>query len=134
MKKLLIPLIALVAIAAIGAGVYFMFIVEKPIVTTYYSPGDVFVVNIRDTTRLFKAGIHLVVNDDSKLIEKLGENTPLVRDTILFILRSTPLEDLATIGSEEKLRRQIVDALNARLELVEPVWVFDVMFIDYVMQ
>ena len=129
MKKLVIIIAAVVIIAG-GALYFFMFSMnqEKPEVRVEYSPGDFFTTNVKNSTRLSKVGIILVVNEE-KLEEQLASENARIRDTIIFILRDLTDEDFRAEGMQEELRERIIEALNERLGIDNFV---EVLFNDFV--
>lgn len=133
-KKKLIIIIALVVAVAVGAGYYFFFMPkgEKPIVYAYYSPGEYFVTNVKDSSRLLKSSIVLVLNtEDSKLQENLTTENARIRDTIIFLLREQGEDELRSTGNKDDLRKNIIEQLNIQLNIDNIV---DVLFNDFVMQ
>jgi flagellar FliL protein len=95
-----------------------------------FSIKDPFVTNVRSSQKLFKATVVLGIND-KKLVDYLEENLPVVRDTILFILRNLTEEDIISQDIQEKLRETIPQALNEALQIDGITTVY---FSDFVMQ
>ena len=95
---------------------FFLFM-NKPAeaaVISYYSPGDYFVTNIKDSTRLLKATIVLELSTD-KQEEFLTENNHIIRDIVLFTLRERTEDELRSDGIEQELREDIVSRLGEEL-------------------
>lgn len=132
MKKLMPIIIIAVVLIIAAVVVYMMFFngAEKPIVYSYYSPGDSFVTNVDGSYRLFKTAVVLQMDTD-KLADDLKEKNSLIRDTIIFILRELKEEDINSLGWQDTLRVRLTAALNERLEITN---VASVLFSDYVMQ
>ena len=131
MKKI-IPIIIVLVVVIAGVAVYFLVFntdTEKPEVRVEYSPGDFFTTNVSDTTRLLKAGIILIVNENG-LEEKLNKENARIRDTIIFILRSLTEAEIRAPGTQDILRGRIIEALNERLEVE---YFVEVLFNDFVM-
>ena len=131
MKKIVVVLIAVVAIAAV-VGVYFFVFRgddDKPELRVEYSPGEHFTVNMKNSTRIFRVGIVLVVNSEDLEEFLIAENNR-IRDTIIFILRELDEEDVKQEGTHDSLRRSILLALNNRLGIDNFV---EVLFNDFVM-
>ena len=132
MKKILI--IVGVVIVVAGAAVYFLFLAPPPQPETmFYVPGDYFVTNISDSTRLLKATIVLEISttDPTGVTKYLTENNHIIRDKIVFTLRSKTEEELRSQGIEEQLRTEIVNNLKSKMGLD---YITTIYFNDYVIQ
>ncbi len=135
MKKIVIILVALIAVLGIAGGVYFFVLQDtgakegSPVYYTY-ELGDSFVTNVKDSEKLFKATV-IVVADDKDLAELLKEKQFVLRDTVLFQLRNLTEEDISSTTVQDSLRSTLVTALNQTLEIDNIV---NVYFTDFVMQ
>ena len=132
MKKIII--IILVALAVAGAAVYFLFLAPPPEPeTSYYVPGDYFVTNIKDSTRLLKTTIvlELSTTDPDVATKYLTEHNHILRDIIVFTLRSRNEDELRSDGIENDLRKEIVDSLKSQMGLD---YIQTIYFNDYVIQ
>ena len=132
-KKFIIILIAVVIAA--GAFVYFFVFQnndkdEKQQVYYDYAIKDPFITNVKNSSKLFKTAIVLVV-DKEKTSKTLGENLFTIRDTILFLLRNMTEEDLKSQNVQDTLRKTIPEKLNKVLDIEGIV---SVRFSDFVMQ
>lgn len=132
MKKILI--IVIVALIVAGAAVYLLFLMPPPDPeTVYYVPGDYFVTNIADSTRLLKTTIVLELStaDPDGVTAYLTENNHILRDIIVFTLRSKTEEELRSNEVEKTLRDEIVNNLEKKmgLDYIETIY-----FNDYVIQ
>ena len=135
MKKIIIIIAAIVLVAA-GAS-YFIFFAggdeegkAEEVELTSYSPGDYFVTNVKDSSRLLKITVVLMLNTD-KLTEELDANQYLIRDTIISIMRDLSEEDITSDNIQNWLRLQMADDLNSVLNIDNIVTVY---FSDLVMQ
>ena len=131
MKKIIIIGIIVIAVAI---GAYFLlFSGEKEPDISYYTPGDYFVTNIKDSTRLLQSTIvlELATFDPDGTNEYLTENNQIIRDTIVFILRDKTEEELRSTGIEDTLRQEIVTALQKKMGLD---YIQTLYFNDYVIQ
>ena len=131
MKKILPIIIVIVVVAAGGAALYFFMFSgdsEKPEVRVEYSPGEFFTTNVAGSTRLFKVGIILIVNDKG-LEEMLTAENARIRDTIIFTLRGLTEEEIRAPGWQEELREQLLEVLNEKLGIDNFV---EVLFNDFV--
>jgi|GEM_PF-1057869 len=118
-----------------GAVAYYFFIykndgnnVEEG--NYYYAIDDFFVTNVKDSSKLFKTSVILVV-DRGGLDEYLDKNEFIIRDTILFILRGLTENDIKSLTIQDELRETIPEALNKALGTK---YVVSVYFGDFVMQ
>jgi len=94
-----------------------------------YTPGDVFTTNVKDSYRILKTSIVLVVNKEG-MEETLAKENTRIRDSIIFLLRQLDEDAVRAPGTQERLRNDIITALNERLEL--DIFV-EVLFNDFVM-
>ena len=129
-RKIMVPIIIVVVLGLAAALYFLVFSGERPVVYTEYSPGDYFVTNVKDSNRLLKTGVILVL-DDEKFAAGIDVNKALIRDTIIFILRDQDEATLRKSGSDEGIRKAIIAKLNTVLATEH---VYDVYFTDYVMQ
>lgn len=132
MKKI-IPLIAALVLAAFVLASCGAEPAENAIVTSYYSPGDFFVTNVKNSKKLFKGGIVLIVesSDEAASLDFLTRENAVIRDKIIFIIRDMEEVDIATSEGSEALRERIRTELCERLDTEE---ITGILFNDYVMQ
>ncbi len=133
-KKILIIIIAVVLVAVIGVGVYFLFLRgddgPPPEVTAYYPQADSFITNVNESNKLLKTTLVLVANTED-LQPVIDANQFVIRNEILFILRSLTEADVKNTEVEEQLGATIVQRLNEVLEIDS---IKSVLFTDFVMQ
>lgn len=132
MKKSLLIIIAIVLIGG-GIGAYFLFFKENEdakVEQYNYAIKDAFITNVKDSAKLFKTQVVLVVNEKG-MEETLDENLYTIRDAILFILRDLTEDDITSMDIQDSLRDSIPKALNQALEVD---YVVSVYFSDFVMQ
>ena len=100
MKKKII--IIILAVALVGAGLYFFVFSAAPKEpeVCYYTPGDYFVTNVKDSTALFKVTIVLeyLTTDDTVTTEYFTKVNHVIRDIIVFTLRSKTEAELRSQG------------------------------------
>jgi len=134
-NKKLIVILAVVMLAA-AAGVYF-FVLAKPAekIYSYYEPGDYFVTNIKDSKSLIKTTIVLELyayeSDLESIKEYLTENNHIIRDIIVFTLRSKTEDELRSQDIADTLRQEIVQRIS---ENIDVDYITTVYFNDYVIQ
>jgi len=134
MKKIIIIIVAVLVVA--GAAAY-LFLIPKPPEPpkkSAYVPGDYFVTNVRDSKMLLKTTIVLEVDkdlEDEEFQNFLAENSHIIRDTIVFILRNKTEEELRAADVKEKLISEMVPKINEKLGIDN---VKTLYFNDYVLQ
>jgi len=138
-KKVLL-IIIIVLVVAIAAVAYFLFLAPKntELKTYFFSPGDAFVTNVLGTNRLIKTTMTLEITQDKAT--ELTEKQPIIRDCIIYVLRSQTEEQFEDAELQTNLSNMILERLNA-LFPVEPkddgeaIPLFmSVYFNDFVMQ
>ena len=133
MKKKAVVAVLILAVV-LGAVYFFMLKPEQEPIPITFAPGDYFVTNVKDSNRLLKTAVVLVINNDasySHLPAKLDEHVAIVRDSIIFILRELSEDEIRASGVEQDLRAKIRQSINYKLETTG---VQDVLFSDFVMQ
>ena len=131
-KKILILVLILVIVIG-GAAAFFLLKTPKSEQTTQlyeYAIKDSFVTNVKDSSKLFKTTIVLVVNKD-KMSTFFDDNEYTIRDTILFMLRNLTEQDIKSDDIQAQLRESIPKALNSALKIDNIVSIY---FSDFVMQ
>jgi flagellar basal body-associated protein FliL len=138
-KKPMIAVIALLLVVVLAGGGYYFLVIKKQQDAaaekknpTYYTfeLKDSFVTNVKDSDKLFKATIILVLDKD-KMDTELTAKLPVIRDTILFQLRDLTEDDIGSSTVEGTLRKSIPAAVNKALGITD---VKSVYFSDFVMQ
>lgn len=80
-------------------------------------PLDKFTVNLMSESgrRYLVATVNLELDSD-KLTSELDAKTALIRDIVITILSSKTVEEITTAKGKEKLKEEMVGAMNRRLE------------------
>lgn len=124
----------LIVVLAAGAAVYFFVWKdagkEGEPALYHYAIKNAFVTNVKESSKLFKATVVLVVNEKG-LDKLLDAEQYVIRDTILFILRGLTEEDIKSESVQDRLRVSIPQSLNDALQIENVVSVY---FGDFVMQ
>ena len=130
-KKLIIIIAAVVILAAVGVGLYFFVFREtEPVeLRIEHSIGDQFTTNVKNSTKMFVAGMVIVVNEKG-LEELISTEVNIIRDTVIFILRDLEEDDITAEGTQDALRRKLVAAINDALEIESVV---DIRFNNFIM-
>jgi len=132
MKKVIIIIVAVLVVA--GVAVYFLFLKPAPEPElSYYSPGESFVTNIKDSVRLLKTSVVLEVSttDTEEVQEYLRENNHVIRDIIVFTLRGKTEEELRSMGIDEGLREELRKNISKKMGID---YLQKVYFNDFVIQ
>ena len=132
MKKIIIIIVAALLMA--GGAVYFLFLKPAPEPEiSYYSTGDSFVTNVKDSLRFLKTTVVLEISatDTEKVQEYLKENNHVIRDIIVFTLRQKTEEELRSIGIEEQLREELRQNISKKMGID---YLQKVYFNDFVIQ
>ena len=132
MKKIIIIIVAALLMA--GGAVYFLFLKPAPEPEiSYYSTGDSFVTNVKDSLRFLKTTVVLEISatDTEKVQEYLKENNHVIRDIIVFTLRQKTEEELRSIGIEEQLREELRKNISKKMGID---YLQKVYFNDFVIQ
>ena len=115
MKKIIIIVVAVLALG-IGAFVFFTQSSQpKALVPFTHDPGDYFITDIKGSNQLLKADIMIYVADDSIKLE-IEEKNHIIRNDIIFILRSMTAEQLKAEGIQDQLSASITARLNQEFE------------------
>jgi len=95
-------------------------------------PLDTFTVNLLSESgrKYLKVQMNLELGGE-ELAAELDGKKAVIRDIIIRILSSKSLEEISTMKGKDKLKQQIVDALNARLVDGK---IKNVYFTDFVIQ
>jgi flagellar basal body-associated protein FliL len=130
-KKVIIIVIALIAVAA--AAYFILFAGPKEPQVSYYTPGDYFVTNIKDSTRLVKLTLVLGLStpDPTKAQEDLTQVNHVIRDIIVFTLRDKTEDELRSDSIKESLNTELVKKLNEGLGVD---YITTIYFNDFVIQ
>lgn len=80
-------------------------------------PLDKFTVNLMSENgrRYLVAKINLE-EDGDELTPELDKKKPMIRDIIISILSSKTVEEISTVKGKEKLKQEILSAINKRLD------------------
>lgn len=137
-KKPIIIVMTLLLVLVLAGGAYYFMVIKQQQENaaeknpTYYTfeLKDPFVTNVKDSDKLFKATIFLVL-DKKGMDKELTSKLPIIRDTILFQLRDLTEDDIGSDTIQGTLRKSIPAALNKALDITN---VKSVYFSDFVMQ
>ncbi len=129
MKKKIIIIVVLI-LGAAAAGVWYFTKPPEAPKTIFYSPGDSFVTNIKDSKSMLKTTIVLALNQEG-MEEHLKENNDVIRDVIVFTLRKKTEEELRSPNIENELREEIVTNLKKTLDAK---YITSIYFNEYIVQ
>lgn len=117
-------LIAVILIAALAIGGYFIFFANRgpaaPPPALNHKPGDYIITNIYGSARLMKLTPVLVFEGIPEDVQKtvteyLTVQEPMIRDTIIFVIRAMTEVELREPGVEEVVRDRVMEGLRQRL-------------------
>lgn len=123
MMKKKAGLISVVVVVALAIGAYFLFF-QKPANTTppllNHKPGDYIITNIYGSARLMKLTPVLVFENipedlHTAVTDYLTLQEPIIRDTIIFVIRAMTEAELREPGVENDVREKIMQQLHERL-------------------
>lgn len=133
MKKKIIIILAVVLALGGAAAYFFLFSSPAENVYSYYEPGDYFVTNIKDSRALIKTTIVLELNAPANEMDEINkylkESNHVLRDIIVFTLRSKTEQELRAENIDETLRAEIVKSINEKMGID---YITSVYFNDYV--
>lgn len=95
-------------------------------------PLDGFTINLLSDSgrRYLKVTINLELKDEETAAE-LEAKSPVIRDIMIRVLTSKTLEEIATAKGKDKLKDQLVNQINLRLQDGE---IKNVYFVEFVIQ
>lgn len=80
-------------------------------------PLDKFTVNLMsDNGRRYLVAKINLEEDGDELTPELDKKKPMIRDIIISILSSKTVEEISTVKGKEKLKQEIMSAINKRLD------------------
>ncbi|MCE5198767.1 MAG: flagellar basal body-associated FliL family protein [Armatimonadota bacterium] len=135
-------LIIILAVVVLLGGIGFMAFKGKAgkkhekvkLPTTEMTLGE-FVVNLADTNQVRYLKTIIVIDVEGAVKSEGGEKEasadPKLRDAVIEVLSSKCFSDLNQPGGKEKLKKDIITAVNKRLEEAKAV---DVYFSEFAMQ
>lgn len=124
-SKIIIILLALILIAGIGFGAYYVLVLSKNTVHVEEHPYkdrvtfslDEFVINLADKEPTYlKIKLDVVYKTNSKLTEELTTRKAILRDRVIAVIRTKTENELITDKNLEKFKAQIIEAINPVLE------------------
>lgn len=137
MSKKVIIIIAVAVVLAIvaGGGVAFFLLKgsgeEKPKEVFYYSPGEYFVTNMKDSSSgLVKVTVTVGYTEKGAETEFTAKNA-VIRNAIVFTLRSKTKEEMKSPDIEAKLSDEMKTRLNQELGIEH---ITKIYFSDFVIQ
>lgn len=96
----------------------------------YFTPGDYFVTNIKDSNSLSKISVSLALKGKDQT-DFLTDNNAVIRACIVDIMRSHTEEELRDPAVTKTISKEITDSANRALEISDIV---NVYISDFVIQ
>ncbi len=132
MKKIIIIIVAVLLV--VGGAVYFLFLQPPPQPEiSFYSTGESFVTNIKDSLRLLKTSVVLEISttETEDIKTYLTENNHVLRDIIVFTLREKTEDELRSMDVQDGLREEIRTNISDKMGID---YLQKVYFNDFVIQ
>jgi flagellar FliL protein len=84
----------------------------EPYRTSYYSFGDEFTSNLRESGHFVQMSLAASTNYDGRVLMWLKKHELAVRSAILIVLADTSEEEAYSVTGKEKLQTRLTDAIN----------------------
>lgn len=106
-----------------------------PYRTSYYSFGDEFTSNLRESGHFVQTNLAASTNYDGRVLMWLKKHELAVRSAILIVLADTSEQEAYSVGGKERLQKRLTDAINKVLVANEGFGgVKSVYFKSYIVQ
>ena len=115
MKKIIIVAVIVLVLGVGGFLVFSQMSKPKAIVPFTHDPGDYFITDIKGSSQLLKADIMICIAD-AAIKTEVEEKNHIIRNDIIFILRSMTADQLKAEGVQDQLSKAITSQLNAEFE------------------
>lgn len=150
-SKLLLIVVAIVAVLGVAVGAWFMLGSGSGEEVTgadataqapkeekrepAYMPMEKFLVNFdhKGGMRYIQTDIQLMAYDP-KTLERVQRNMPAVRNRVIMLLSDQDFDALRTVAGKETLRQDVLTAVNEVLDLKGPDAVEEAFFTSFVLQ
>jgi len=136
-KKVIIGVVvvALLAVAVLFGQPLFSSVMNmvSPPPQLVVAPSQEFTVNLLDPgmRRFLRMRMSFAYYDNSELVAEINSRDAQLRDTVFAVLRTRSINDLATNENIDKLRQDLVTAIN---EILEHGDIVNVYFVEFAMQ
>lgn len=115
MKKVLLILGLLVLCSGLGFGGFMWYQISQN-QCYIYDPGDYFVTNVGNSSKLVKADV-VIEFENCKHKEFLSKNNFKIRDLIIFELRNKSVDEVMSPDIKEILNRDIIEKLKSEYNI-----------------
>lgn len=120
--KILIILLIVIVVALIGASVLWVMSMKaentetkKVEIGPIYETQE-FTVNIANTLNHFIKAKFAIELDNEKALKEVEKKLPIIQDTIIMVLSGQDMQTLSSVEGKEKLKENILAAINDLLE------------------
>lgn len=120
--KIIIALLSIIIIAGIVFGVFYLKLSSNSTVKTVHPLAnqstyslDEFKLNLAEPNEYIQTTIYIGYDMNTKLDTELASKKPVIRDTVLNVIRSKKMSDFSGKGTET-LKIQIINSINPLLE------------------
>lgn len=80
--------------------------------TTYYSFGDEFTSNLKNSDSLIQVGLAASTRRDGRVVMWMKKHDLAIRSAMLGVLADTPGEDVYTLEGKQHLQKRLTAAIN----------------------
>lgn len=112
MKKILITILVTLSVVMVAGGfITYSLLTKQNEKAVSYDPGEDFITNLSDNGSIVKIDLMLEVSN-KKVTKTLEKDNYKIRDTIISVIRAKSPSDINSKESIEKLKVDIIEALN----------------------
>ncbi|PEQ14299.1 flagellar basal body-associated protein FliL [Novosphingobium sp. PC22D] len=80
--------------------------------TAYYTFGDEFTSNLKDSDALIQIGLAASTRRDGRVLMWLKQHELAIRSALLTVLADTPENDVYTVEGKDRLQKRLTAAIN----------------------
>lgn len=134
-KKLIMIIAAVVLLAVIGAGAFFMVMNKsdepEPVVYIEYELGELY-TNIADESKILKFNVVIEYTDET-LLDALAQNKTKITNNIYEIFRRKTYDQTQSPSFQERTREEIKEMIIETLES-DAETITNVYFLQFIIQ
>ena len=92
---------------------------DNQYMTTYFEFPEKFTTNLRDSGKFLQLGLSISTQYDGRVLENVKTHSQALRSEVLSVMGSFTVTDIQTKSGRDVLTKDIMEAINARLILLE---------------
>ena len=92
---------------------------DNQYMTTYFEFPEKFTTNLRDSEKFLQLGLSISTQYDGSVLENVKTHSQALRSEVLSVMGSFAVTDIKTKSGRDVLTKDIMEAINARLILLE---------------